>query len=98
MTMAPLRKIQVTKWSGTILAVAVLSFTFSRWNIFKAAPTSGAYAGLLFALTAFLVLMATLAVVVYAEEKARGRLNRPRPFLDLWSDRFFPPTDSHDLR
>jgi hypothetical protein len=98
MSMAPLRKIQVTKWSGTVLAVAVLSFTFSRWNVFKATPTPGAYAGLLFALTAFLLLMATLSVVVYAEERLRGRLNRPRPLLDFWSDRFFPSTDSHDLR
>ena len=32
---------------------------------------------------------AALAVVVYAEEKARGRVARNRPLLDRWSNRLF---------
>ncbi|HET7775058.1 MAG TPA: hypothetical protein VFK74_01680, partial [Azospira sp.] len=87
--MYSLRQIQASKWTGTILAVGVLSATFGRWNAFRTAPTPGTYAGLLVALTAFLALMASLAVVVYAEEKARGRVTRPRPLLDRIADRFF---------
>jgi hypothetical protein len=98
--MTALRQIQVRKWTGTVLAVVLLSATIARWNAFKAAPTPGAYAGLLFSLTAFLLLMAALAVAVYAEEKARGRLNRPRPLLDRLSERLFPAStnEEHDKR
>ncbi len=96
--MHSLRQIQVCKWVGTLLAVGVLSTAFGRWNAFKAAPTAASYAGIILALTAFLLLMASLAVVVYAEEKARGRLSRTRPFFDRWSDRFFLKRDEHDPR
>jgi len=96
--MYSLRQIQVWKWSGTVLAVAVLSATFARWNAFRATPSPGTYAGILLALTVLLLLLTTLAVVVYAEEKARGRLNRPRPFFDRWADRFFRVRDDHDPR
>lgn len=92
--MTVLRRIQACRWTGVVLAVVLLSATFSRWNAFKAAPTPGAYAALLAALTAFLLLMASLAVVVYAEERARGRLNRTRPLLDRLANRLFPP-DPH---
>jgi len=89
--MTHLRRIQVCKWTGSALAVALLSATFSRWNAFRAAPGGAAYLGVVAALTAFLLLMASLAVVVYAEERARGRLNRPRPLLDRLANRLFPP-------
>ena len=96
--MYSLRQIKVCKWSGTVLAVLVLSATFGRWNAFKAAPTAGTYAGLIVTLSALLLTLTSLAVVVYAEEKAGGRLNRTRPFFDRWSDRFFLKRDTHDLR
>ncbi len=88
--MTELRRIQACKWTGSALAVVLLSATFSRWNAFKAAPGALTYAGILLALTALLALLASLAVVVYAEERARGRLNRPRPRLERWANRFFP--------
>ena len=96
--MTTLRQIQVYKWSGTVLAVLVLSSTIARWNAFKVAPSTGNYAGLLIFLSALLLLLTALAVVVYAEEKARGRLNRTRPFFDRLADRFFLKRDEHDLR
>jgi len=96
--MYSLRQIKVCKWSGTVLAVLVLSATFGRWNAFKAAPTASNYAGILVSLSALLLTLTSLAVVVYAEEKAGGRLNRTRPFFDRWSDRFFLKRDTHDLR
>lgn len=96
--MYSLRQIQVCKWTGAVLAVATLSATFGRWNAFRAAPAPGTYAGILVALTLLLALMLSLAVVVYAEEKAKGRLNRPRPFFDRFADRFFLKRDTHDPR
>ena len=98
MNMYSLRQIQVCKWSGTVLAVAALSATFARWNAFKASPTPVSYAGILLALSFFLLLMTSLAVVVYAEEKAKGRLNRPRPLFDRIADRLFLKRDEHDPR
>ncbi len=96
--MYPLRQIKVCKWAGTALAVLLLSSTIARWNAFKAAPTPGSYAGIFVSLTALLLLLTSLAVVVYAEEKAQGRLNRPRPFFDRLADRFFLKRDEHDPR
>jgi len=94
--MYALRQIQVCKWTGTAVAVLVLSATFGRWNAFRAAPGPGTYAGILAALTALLLLMFSLAVVVYAEEKARGRISRPRPLLDRIADRLFLKHDESD--
>ena len=68
--------------------MVILSATFGRWNAFKAAPTPGTYAGILAVLTLLLLLMLSMAVLVYAEEKARGRLNRPRPFFERWRTAF----------
>jgi len=96
--MYALRQIQVCKWTGTVMAVLLLSATIARWNAFKTAPTPGHYAGIFLALSALLVLLTFLAVVVYAEEKARGRLNRSRPFFDTLADRFFLKRDEHDPR
>ena len=90
--MATLRQIQACKWTGTVLAVLLLSAAIGRWNAFKAAPTGASYAAILVAVTLFLLLMLTLAVVVYAEERAKGRLNRPRPFFERWASRIFPPS------
>ncbi|BDU74842.1 hypothetical protein [Mesoterricola silvestris] len=94
--MYSLRQIQACKWTGAVLAVGVLSATFGRWNAFRAAPAPGTYAGILGALTGFLLLMTSLAVVVYAEEKAKGRITRPRPLLDRIADRLFLKRDEHD--
>lgn len=82
-------RIRACKWGGAALAVLLLSQCFARWKDFFQAPTGRAYAGLLITLSLFLVLMAALSVVVYAEEKAKGRIHRNRPRFDRWSDRFF---------
>lgn len=92
--MASLRQIQTCKWTGTVLAVLLLSAAIGRWNAFRTAPSGASYAAILVALTLFLLLMLTLAVVVYAEERAKGRLNRPRPFFERWSNRLFPSSDA----
>ena len=83
------RRIKACKWTGAVLAVPLLSQCFGRWKAFFQAPGAGAYAGLLIFLSLFLVLMAALSVVVYAEEKAKGRITRNRPWFDRWADRFF---------
>lgn len=83
------RRIQLCKWTGTLAAVACLSQGIARWRDFIQAPGGATYAALLTMLTLFLALMAGLALVVYAEEKARGRVARPRPLLDRWTNRFF---------
>jgi len=82
-------RIKACKWTGAALAVLLLSQCFARWKDFFQAPTGRAYAGLVITLSLFLVLMAALSVVVYAEEKAKGRILRNRPWFDRWSDRFF---------
>ena len=89
------RRIQTTKWTGSALAVLLLSQSFARWRDFHAEPSIATYAAILLVLSLFLVLMSTLAVVVYAEEKCRGRITRNRPFFDRWSDRLFL---KHDVR
>jgi hypothetical protein len=85
--MTLLSRIQIYKWSLGGAAVVLLSQCFKRWRAFTQTPTSLTYAGILIALTFLLVLMAALAVVVYAEEKARGRLAQTRPFFERWSNR-----------
>ena len=93
-----LRRIQVCKWGGATVAVLFLSQCFRRWNEFTHAPTPLAYVGIILALTVFLLLMAFLAIVVYGEEKAKGRITRPRPFFDRWSDRLFLNPDDPSPR
>lgn len=96
--MALLRRIQVSKWVLATLAVAFLSQCFSRWRAFFQAPTALTYAGILLALTLFLLLMAALAVVVYAEERAKGHIQSPRPRFDRWANRFFLNPDEPEAR
>jgi threonine/homoserine/homoserine lactone efflux protein len=83
------RRIKLCKWTGALFAVLLLSQSFSRWRDFQQLPTGRSYAAILIVLSLFLGLMALLAVVVYAEEKAKGRVTRTRPRFDRWSDRFF---------
>lgn len=92
------RRIQVCKWAGALVAVLLLSQGFGRWRAFIQAPTPLTYVGMVLVLTGFLLLMAFLAVVVYAEEKALGRLPRTRPFFDRWSDRFFLQREEPHVR
>ena len=92
------RRILVCKWGGAALAVLFLTQCFQRWRDFTQAPNALTYVGIFLALTSFLLLMATLAVVVYAEEKAKGRLSRTRPLFDRWSDRFFLNNDEPEAR
>jgi putative copper export protein len=94
----PLRRIQRSKWIGALVAVVVLSQAFERWRAFSQAPTALTYAGILLAVTCLLLLLAFLAVTVYAEEKAKGRISRSRPFLDRWSERFFPSQDANHVQ
>jgi len=96
--MYDLRRIQLCKWTGSLVAVVLLSQSFARWRQFTQAPTPLTYAAILVAITLFLLLMASLAVVVYAEEKAKGRLTRFRPLFDRLSDRFFLTKDDPDAR
>ena len=93
-----LRRILVCKWGGGAAAVVFLSQCFSRWRAFTQAPTPLTYVGMLLVLTLFLLLMAFLAVVVYGEEKAKGRLTRTRPLFDRWSDRLFLKPDAPSSR
>jgi len=83
------RRIQLWKWTATLLAVVLLSQIFARWRAFFQSPTGWNYAVVLLVLTLFLALMALLSVVVYAEEKARGRVARTRPFFERWSARLY---------
>jgi hypothetical protein len=87
--MLNLRRIRTFKWTGALMAILLLSQSFGRWRAFAQTPSALSYAGILLALSLFLLLMAALAVLVYAEEKAMGRILRPRPLFDRLSHRFF---------
>ena len=93
-----LRRIQISKWGLALLAGIFLSQCFKRYRAFTEFPTAFTYAGIFIALTLFLALMAALAVVVYAEEKAKGHILQPRPFFDRWSNRFFLNHDEPEAR
>jgi len=82
-------RIRLCKWTGFALGVLFLSQTIARWKDFFAVPGLGTYAAILAAIAVFAVLMTSLAVVVYAEEKAKGNVKAPMPLFDRWSDRFF---------
>ncbi len=83
------RRIQISKWTAVVLGIVFLSQAIARWKAFFAGPTFLAYVAIITAGSIFLLLLTGLAIVVYAEEKAKGSLNLPRPWLDRWADRFF---------
>ena len=83
------RRIQISKWAGILFGVFFLSQAIARWRAFFAGPTVLTYVEIITAGTIFILLLAALAIVVYAEEKAKGTLTLYRPWLDRWADRFF---------
>jgi len=83
------RRIQISKWTGVLFGVVFLSQAIARWRAFFAGPTVLTYLAIITAGTIFILLLAALAIVVYAEEKAKGTLTLQRPWLDRWADRFF---------
>lgn len=83
------RRIQISKWTAVVLGIVFLSQTIARWRAFFAGPGLLTYVAIVTAGSIFLLLLAALATVVYAEEKAKGNLNAPRPWFDAWADRFF---------
>lgn len=87
--MYDLTRIKISKWTGVVLAVIFLSQAIARWREFIALPNAMSYLGITLAITLFLALMLGLAVVVYAEEKARGNVKHPLALFDRLADRFF---------
>ncbi len=83
------RRIQVSKWTAVVLGIVFLSQAIARWRAFFAGPTVLTYVAIITAGTIFIVLLTALAIVVYAEEKAKGTLTLHRPWMDRWADRFF---------
>ena len=83
------RRIQISKWAAVVLGIVFLSQAIARWRAFFAGPTVLTYVAIITAGTIFLLLLAALAIVVYAEEKAKGTLQQQRSWLDRWADRFF---------
>ena len=82
-------RIRLCKWIGVALGVLFLSQTIARWRDFFALPGLTTYVAIMAAITIFAVLLMSLAVVVYAEEKVKGTIKAPMPLFDRWSDRFF---------
>ncbi len=82
-------RIRLCKWTSFALGVLFLSQAIARWKDFFALPGLGTYLAIMAAVTVFAVLLTSLAVVVYAEEKAKGTIKSPMPLFDRWSDRFF---------
>lgn len=90
------RRIQISKWTAVVFGIVFLSQTIARWRAFFAGPTMPTYVAIIATGTVFLLLLAALAIVVYAEEKAKGTLQLRRSWLDRWADRFFLlHSDSH---
>ncbi len=83
------RRILISKWTAVVLGIVFLSQAIARWRAFFAGPTALTYVAIIAAGSIFLLLLTALAIVVYAEEKAKGTLNLPRPWLDALADRFF---------
>ena len=83
------RRIQISKWTAVVLGIVFLSQAIARWRAFFAGPTVLTYVAIITAGTIFILLLTALAIVVYAEEKAKGTLQLHRPWLDRWADRFF---------
>ena len=83
------RRIRISKWIGVIFGIVFLSQAIARWRAFFAGPTVLTYVAIITAGTIFILLLTALAIVVYAEEKAKGTLTLQRPWLDRWADRCF---------
>ncbi len=83
------RRIKLSKWTGVALGIIFLSQAIARWRAFFAGPALLTYLAIVTAGTIFLLLLTGLAIVIYAEEKAKGNLNVPRPWFDRWADYFF---------
>ncbi len=83
------RRIQISKWTAVLFGIVFLSQAIARWRAFFAGPTVLTYVAIVTAGTLFILLLTALAVVVYAEEKAKGSLTLHRPRLDALADRFF---------
>ena len=82
-------RIQISKWTAVVLGIVFLSQAIARWRAFFAGPTVLTYVAIVTAGTIFILLLTALAIVVYAEEKAKGTLILHRPWLDALADRFF---------
>ncbi len=82
-------RIKASKWVGIILAVVLLSQSIAHWKAFFANAGFMSYFVLIATLTLFLLLMVGLMVVIYAEEKAKGNVQHPRPMFERLADRFF---------
>ena len=83
------RRIQISKWTAVVFGIVFLSQAIARWRAFFAGPSLLTYVAIITAGTIFILLLAALAIVVYAEEKAKGTLTLHRSWLDRWADRFF---------
>jgi general stress protein CsbA len=82
-------RIKASKWVGILLAVVLLSQSIAHWKAFFASAGFMSYLLLIATLTLFLLLMVGLMVVIYAEEKAKGNVQHPRPWFERMADRFF---------
>lgn len=83
------RRIQISKWTAVVFGIVFLSQVIARWRAFFAGPSVPTYVAILTAGTIFILLLAALAIVVYAEERSKGTLSLHRPWLDRWADRCF---------
>ncbi len=83
------RRIQFSKWIAVVIGIVFLSQAIARWRAFFAGPSVLTYLAILAAGTIFILLLTVLAIVVYAEEKAKGTLTLHRPWLERWADRCF---------
>jgi len=83
------RRIQISKWTAVVFGIVFLSQAIARWRAFFTEPTVPTYVAIIAVGTIFILLLTALAVVVYAEEKAKGTLTLHRPWLDALADRFF---------
>ena len=94
------RRIRISKWTAVVFGIIFLSQAIARWRAFFAGPTVLTYVAIITAGTIFILLLTALAIVVYAEEKAKGTLTLHRPWLDAWADRFFmiPSDSSHSTK
>lgn len=84
------RRIAISKWTGIIFAVVLLSQSIARWRSFFAGPDWATYAGVTLVVTLFLLIILALGAVVFAEEKNKGNAHlRQSPFFERLADRMF---------
>ncbi|MFM8234153.1 MAG: hypothetical protein ACKN9J_03580 [Holophagaceae bacterium] len=83
------KRVSFVKWTSLILGVIFLSQCIAKWKAFLILPNFQIYFILLTLLTIFLLLILTIGITVYAEEKMKGALNRERPFFERWANRLF---------